>query len=376
MINTLYIHIPFCIKKCMYCDFFSLPFDKDLSSHYIKALGSELAIRKDVAGELKTIYIGGGTPTTLYPEELKMLFTVLGAAFAISADAEITIEANPGTIDKEKIMILKACGVNRFSLGVQSFNDRELSLLERIHSTSEAIKAFTALRDCGAENLSIDLIYGIPGQTVQEWKDTLSKAIELGPEHISAYELTPEKGTPLYSDIMDNKHVKPEEDSILDMYYHAIEVLTSAGYGHYEISNFAKEGFECRHNMNYWNRGGYIGLGAGAHSFIGDRRLSNTCDIKRYMDSLETGSLAIEEDMVVSCKEALKETIFLGLRKTKGLNTDRFKEDFVVDISGAATEIIKNGLLVSDREMLRLTTKGILVSNAVIVRLFEELGLD
>lgn len=376
MITALYIHIPFCIKKCMYCDFLSVPFDEGVAAHYIKALQQEFNIRKDVAGELKTLYLGGGTPTSLSPELLRMLFTGIGKAFAISADAEITIEANPGTIDKDKIMTLKDCGVNRFSLGVQSFNDRELSLLDRIHSASEAIKAFAVLRDCGVKNISVDLIYGIPGQTVQDWRDNLATALELEPEHLSAYELTPEKGTPLYSAIMENKLGKPEEDVILEMYYYTLDALKTAGYSHYEISNFAREGLECRHNMNYWNRGGYIGLGAGAHSFIGDRRTSNTCDIKKYIDTLEAGSLAIEEDMAVTCEDAIKETIFLGLRKTEGLNTERFKEDFGVDISGAATESIKNGLLVSDREMLRLTTKGILVSNAVIVRLFEESGLD
>lgn len=364
------------MKKCMYCDFLSVPFDEGLAARYIKALVHEFNIRSDAADELKTIYIGGGTPTTLSPEILRTLFTGLAEAFTISVDAEITIEANPGTIDKEKIMALKACGVNRFSLGVQSFNDRELRLLDRIHSAPEAIKAFASLRDCGVRNISIDLIYGIPGQTVQKWKASLSTAIELGPEHISAYELTPEKGTPLDSAIIENKLGKPEEDIILVMYYYTIDALKAAGYSHYEISNFAREGLESRHNMNYWNRGGYIGIGAGAHSFIGGKRISNTCDIKKYIDTLETGYLATEGDMFVSGEDAIKETIFLGLRKTEGLNTDRFKEDFGVDISGAATESIKNGLLVSDREMLRLTTKGILVSNAVIVRLFEELGLD
>lgn len=373
--NALYIHIPFCIKKCMYCDFLSIPFDEELSAHYIKALEREFYLRKDQSDELKTIYIGGGTPTTLSPELLRRLFKGIGVAFAISKNAEVSIEANPGTIDKEKIMLLKDCGVNRFSLGVQSFNDRELSLLERIHNASEAIKAFAVLRESGVKNLSIDLIYGIPGQTVQVWKDNLSKAIELGPEHISAYELTPEKGTPLHTAITENKLAKPDEDIILDMYYHTIDALRSAGYKHYEISNFARKGFESRHNMNYWNRGGYIGLGAGAHSFIGNRRCSNTCDIQKYISSLDAGSLAVEEDVMITDKEALKEAIFLGLRKTEGLNAVKVEEDFSADLTLAATELITNGLIVSDGGMLRLTAKGMLVSNAVIVRMFEELGV-
>lgn len=359
----------------MYCDFLSIPFDESLALRYIEAIGTEFGLRQELAGEFKTIYIGGGTPTTLSPDELIRLFTKLREVFTISSDAEITIEANPGTIDREKISALSVCGVNRFSIGVQSFNDTELKLLDRIHSASDGIRAVEMLRECGAENLSIDLIYGIPGQTLIDWARTISKAIELSPKHISAYELTPEKGTPLYRDIMENRLKKPDEDAIIGMYYHAIDTLAQAGYRHYEISNFANGGFACRHNLNYWDRGQYIGIGAGAHSFIGDRRIRNTNDIRRYIDTLNSGNLAIDEETEISCEDAIKEFIFLGLRKTEGLSITEFKKDLAIDLMEASDSLIDAGLLISDGNYLKLTREGIVISNSVITELIGKLNL-
>lgn len=375
MINNLYIHIPFCIRKCMYCDFLSIPFDESLASRYIEAIGTEFGLRHGLAGEFKTIYIGGGTPTTLAPDELIRLFAKLGEVFTISSDAEITIEANPGTIDREKISALSGCGVNRFSIGVQSFNDTELKLLDRIHSASDGIRAVEMLKECGAENLSIDLIYGIPGQTLSDWVRTVSKTIGLSPKHISAYELTPEKGTPLYRDIMENRLKKPDEDAIIGMYYHAIDMLSDAGYKHYEISNFANGGFACRHNLNYWERGQYIGIGAGAHSFIGDRRIRNTNDIRRYIDTLNSGNLAIDEETEISCEDAIKEFIFLGLRKTEGLSITEFKKNLAIDLMEASDSLIDAGFLISDGNYLKLTREGIVISNSVITELMGKLNL-
>lgn len=375
MANSLYIHIPFCIRKCIYCDFLSIRHDQNIAGDYVTALINELDIRKEAAGEIKTIYIGGGTPTTLTTQELIRLIQALRTSFRIMPDAEITIEANPGTIDREKISALADAGVNRLSLGIQSFIDMELQLLGRIHNSDDAVKAIDIVRSSGISNLSLDLIYGIPGQALKDWEYNISVAIEHPPEHISTYELTPEKETPLYDAIIKNELAKPDEETIINMYYYAIDSLTHAGYNHYEISNFAKEGFECRHNLNYWNRGEYIGIGAGAHSFIKDRRIRNTNDIEKYIKSLNNKLLAIEEDIEISCEDALKEFIFLGLRKTEGLNIKEFMEDLCLDLEPAAQELIENKLLESSGSFLRLTRKGIIVSNMVITELMAKLYL-
>jgi oxygen-independent coproporphyrinogen-3 oxidase len=371
MINSLYIHIPFCVKKCIYCDFFSIPYDEGLALRYVDALVRELTVRKNDAGELRSVYVGGGTPTTLPIVSLMRLFRTIKDAFAVTADAEVTIEANPGTVDREKVRTLAEMGFNRFSLGVQSFDDDTLKILGRIHTFEDVLRAVAAVRSSPIENFSVDLIYGIPGQTLDDWKKTVSTAIELAPRHISAYELTPEKDTPLFEKIETRELAKPAEEIIVAMYDIAIDRLGAAGYRHYEISNFAKPGFECRHNLNYWNRGEYIGVGAAAHSFIGDKRIRNTSDLKKYIDNLKAGILPIEESFEISCEEAIKECIFLGLRKTEGLDIRMFSEELGIDIVKAADELIHQGFLEIDRDHLTLTRKGIVVSNPVITELFE-----
>lgn len=373
-VSYLYIHIPFCLRKCLYCDFFSIPFDKSLSEEYIDAIMIEIDNRKEGLGRLKTIYIGGGTPTVLSLNGLDRLFKKL-RDIPWSDDIEITIEANPGTINSEMVKILNSLGVNRFSLGIQSFIDRELEILGRIHNSLDGIKAIELIRNEGAKNLSIDLIYGIPGQSVKDWQYNLTRAIEYSPEHISTYELTPEKETPLYDLITEGGLRKPDEDTIIDMYYHSIERLNRAGYIHYEISNFAKDGFQCRHNINYWDRGEYIGLGAGAHSFEDEIRRVNIRDVRRYIDIVKKGLSPYEEETVIRETEALKEYIFLGLRKRKGINVRAIKERFKIDIITASSDLISNGLLEVKGDYLRLTNRGLTLSNSIIVRLFETLGL-
>lgn len=375
MINSLYIHIPFCIRKCIYCDFLSIRHDQNIAGDYVTALINELDIRKKAAGEIKTIYIGGGTPTTLTTQELIRLIQALRSSFRILSDAEITIEANPGTIDREKIRALADAGVNRLSLGIQSFIDRELQLLGRIHNSDDAVKAIDIVRSSGISNLSIDLIYGIPNQSFNDWEVNLSRATEISPEHISAYELTQEKNTPLDELISQGTLEKPDEETIINMYFNTIDRFNKAGYLHYEISNYSKPGFECMHNLNYWNRGEYIGIGAGAHSFIGDRRIKNTYSIEQYIKSLNNNVLAIEEDIEISCEDALKEFIFLGLRKTEGLNIIEFREDLGLDLETASHELIANELLESSGGRLSLTRKGIIVSNMVITELMAKLYL-
>jgi oxygen-independent coproporphyrinogen-3 oxidase len=373
-VSSLYIHIPFCLKRCLYCDFYSIPFNPSLSEDYIEALLLEIEARMPGLDRLKTVYIGGGTPTALSIYSLDRLISKL-YDIPWSDDIEITIEANPCTVDREKIRILRDLGVNRFSLGIQSFIDKELQILGRIHNSSGGIDAIEILRDEGIENLSIDLIYGIPGQSIEDWGYNLSMAMRFSPEHISTYELTLEEGTPLYSLVSEGILKKPGEDTIVGMYYDAVKGLTVAGYRHYEISNFSREGLECRHNINYWERGRYTGLGAGAHSFEGEVRRENIRDVVKYIATLKRGELPSEREMEITREEALKEYIFLGLRKRDGLSKGFFEENFGIDISLIAGDILEDGLLEMIDGHIRLTEKGITVSNSIIVRLFELLGL-
>ncbi|HWR59647.1 MAG TPA: radical SAM family heme chaperone HemW [Thermodesulfovibrionales bacterium] len=371
MTNCLYIHIPFCVKKCIYCDFLSVPYDNALAMNYVSSITKELELRKHTARTLKSVYIGGGTPTTVPTPDLIRILRKIKDSFDIAPDAEITIEANPGTTGKETFTALYESGINRISLGAQSFNEDELKLLGRIHDSSDALRSIVGARHAGITNISIDLIYGIPGQTLDAWSHTVSEAIEISPEHISAYELTIEDGTPLHKLIAKGEMEKPDEEIIVDMYYHAIDRFAKAGYGQYEISNFARPGFECRHNLNYWNRGQYIGVGAAAHSFIENERTRNTDDIEKYIRATQGGKLAVEENNVISPADAAKELIFLGLRKTEGLKIAECRNILGIDIAKTSKDLIAEGLLVSDSGRLRLTKKGIVVSTSVIAELLE-----
>ena len=377
MLESLYIHIPFCIKKCLYCDFLSVSYNESLARVYTDALCKELVLKKNLAGELKTIYIGGGTPTILPEECFGQLFKCLKENFKFSDSPEITVEANPGTVDKSKIDAMLSLGVNRLSIGVQSFNDDELKTLGRIHSSDGALKAIELVKNSGVKNFSIDLIYGIPEQTMDSWKHTLSKAaaFTLSPTHISSYELTPEKDTPLYGLIEGGKIKMPDEELILEMYGYAIDYLASKGYEHYEISNFALHGFRCIHNLNYWDRGEYIAAGAGAHSFIKGFRSKNTDDIRRYIKDLNKGIIPEAESTEIKRDDAIKEFIFLGLRKTEGISLAKAKE-LGLDLPVVCRELIEEGHLEMEGDYLRLSRKGLVISNAIIVRIFELLELE
>lgn len=375
MPEFLYIHIPFCIKKCLYCDFLSVPYNESLAKAYTDVLCKELILKKDNAGKLKTVYVGGGTPSILPEECFRQLFKCLKENFKFSDSPEIAIEANPGTVDKSKIDTMLSLGVNRLSIGVQSFNDTELKTLGRIHTSDEALKAIETIKDSGINNFSIDLIYGIPGQALDSWKKTISKVFELSPAHISSYELTPEKDTPMYGLIQSGGIKMPDEDMVLSMYDYAIKHLTSKGYEHYEISNFALHGFRCLHNLNYWDRGEYIGAGAGAHSFIRGFRSKNTDDIRRYIKDLNKGIIPEAESTEIKCEDANKEFIFLNLRKTEGISLAK-AEDLGLDMPSVCMGLIEEGYLEIKGDYLRLSRKGLVISNSVIVRLFEELGLD
>lgn len=380
MVNYLYIHIPFCIKKCIYCDFYSIPFKSRISGDYIKALCKEIESRKDVVDNLTTIYIGGGTPTILSEKEITGLLQAVRDNYVIDLDAEITIEANPLTISEDKAKKLLDSGINRISIGIQSLIDKELITLGRSHNANDAISAIKCVRKAGFKNVSIDLIYGIPlyksqipNPKSQNWQYSLKKALELSPEHISTYELTPEKDTPLYEDIKSGRLAMPDERVISEMYYKGIDILKEHGYVHYEISNFAKPGYECRHNLNYWNRGEYLGIGAGAHSFFDGKRIGNARDINYYIESIDNNRIPVAEEHYISNDEALKEFIFLGMRKTDGIDMELLPDEKRVLIKKAVEDLASHGLVELHGNCLRLTRKGLILSNEVIVQVLLSL---
>jgi oxygen-independent coproporphyrinogen-3 oxidase len=369
MARYLYIHIPFCLKKCTYCDFYSVSDSKFIIGPYMTSLCKELEMRKAYNGELDGIYIGGGTPSILKEKDIATIMDKVRSTCRISAEAEITSEANPGTLTEKGTKGMLNAGINRISIGVQSLDDRELSLLGRMHDAAEAIAAFNIARVGGFGNISLDLIYGIPGQNLDGWKRTLKKIISLCPEHISTYELTPEKNTILYEQLEKNRLKLPDEDEVAEMYYTAIDILTEGGYEHYEISNFALPGLLCRHNLNYWDRGEYIGIGAGAHSFLAGRRIANVCDVRQYIHDVELGALPIAEETLLNYRDEIEETLFLGLRKTDGFDSKLIPADMTEQLKEALDDLSHQGLLDLSRGHIKLTRKGLIVCNSVIVRL-------
>lgn len=375
MPDFLYIHIPFCVKKCLYCDFLSVPYEESSAERYTDALCMELRLKKGLARPLRGIYLGGGTPSLLPGDCLKKIFTCLRENFPFSGQPEITAEANPGTFDRSKLHTMLSLGINRISMGVQSFIEDELTVLGRIHTAEEALASATLLKASGLANFSLDLMYGIPGQTNATWEKTLAAAVGLTPAHISAYELTPEKKTPFFDLITSGTVMKPSEETILEMYRTTINILAYAGYEHYEISNFARPGFRCLHNLNYWDRGEYLGAGVGAHSFIRNIRSKNTGDIPIYIESLNRGVIPETESTELSLRDAVRESLFLGLRKTEGIDISRLP-NHGLSIPDAVKNLVYDGYLELINDHLRLTEKGILISNSIIVRLFDIFAPD
>ncbi len=399
---SLYIHIPFCLKRCIYCDFVSGIYNPARADAYINALKKEIS---NLPNEkpLSTLFIGGGTPTALSSDVLSGLINHIFTKFRFEDDYEATIEANPGTVDKDKLKAIRSAGINRMSIGVQSFHDDELSFLGRIHTSEEAEQAVYIARDAGFENIGIDLIYGIPGQDIESWNNTLGKAVSLKPKHISTYELTVESGTLLY-DYLKNppsfpfakggnssplwqRGVRgdlsietnlPEEDKIIEMYEHAINYLTSEGYTHYEISNFALPGYQCKHNLNYWDRGEYYGAGLGAHSFMNGKRFYNTDNLDDYLKLLSENKSPVKGSETITEDMALSEALFLGLRKTEGVNVETFSRQYKKNILSYYQKEIKDlheaGLIevassgCSYETAMKLTGKGLILSNEVFAK--------
>ncbi len=384
-INYLYIHVPFCISKCSYCDFYSLPLgsvSQDVFSEYVKALCAEINQKKEYLKYLKTIYIGGGTPSILPTKEISNLIESINKISLFDKDIEITIEVNPNSVDHEKLKDYLSLGINRLSIGVQSFCNDELSILGRIHNEAEAEQAIELSRKAGFKNISLDLIYGIPNKDsdidlnrIKNWQYSLKKALKFCPEHLSLYELTYEEGTKITNAIKNKGLFAPNEEVIKEMYYLGIDILKQHGYRQYEISNFSKEGFQCLHNLNYWDRGEYIGIGAGAHSFFDKKRSANFSDILLYIEKIRNNEVPIVEEIVLNKEEEIKELVFLGLRKTKGIEVSKLYDKNLMDLlDGILSELISQGLLEIKDGYLRLTRKGLILSNEVIVRIL--LGIE
>lgn len=372
---SLYIHIPFCAGKCRYCGFYSTPYSSGRADEFLSGLQNEASrYRNDFSHRSFTsIYIGGGTPTVLSPSQLELLICVIAEYFPIDDHAEFTIEANPNSVTSGKLSLLLAQGVNRLSLGVQSFSDRILQFLGRLHTGEQAADTFRLARIAGFGNIGIDLIYGIPGQTTTDWESTLGAAITLKPEHISVYSLSVDDGSQLLREAEAGRFTLPDDEVVAAMYERAVQMLNKARYQQYEISNFSLPGYECRQNMNYWERGEYLGLGPGAWSFISGTRYSNISDIIQYAQRLSNGDSVIDVRETPGPDPSARETILLRLRTMKGLDLRCFEIEFGADLlhqlEKNAVPLLNAGLLRQSEGRLSLTERGILLSNEALARL-------
>ncbi len=369
----VYIHIPFCVQKCVYCDFLSSPATKDRQKEYMTALKREIETeaQKYKEFQVNTIFFGGGTPSILEAGDIKECMDILKSNYNISENAEITMEMNPGTATNDKFIELKNAGINRLSIGLQSANNDELKLLGRIHTYEEFLQTYTNARNAGFENINIDLMSALPGQSCEDWIDNVQKVLELKPEHISAYSLIVEEGTPLY-DNLDSYPQLPSEEEDREMYQETKKILALNGYERYEVSNYAKKGFECKHNIVYWQRDNYVGFGLGAASMVENMRWSNTSDMKKYLEyNNDNGDSSIKEDVhKLSKEECMEEFMFLGLRMTKGVRKKAFFELFGNTIEEIYGNVINKWemqeMLVQNKEYVFFTDKGIDVSNVIL----------
>ena len=368
----LYLHFPFCISKCPYCDFnsYQLKEDNQISS-YISALYQEITAysQKLKKNNIKTIYLGGGTPTILSGVQIYNILEFCKDKFTIDKDAEITIEANPGTLDDEKIKLLTESGINRLSLGAQSFNDLLLKKLGRIHNTQDIIDSYYLAREKGFNNINIDIMFALPDQTTKDLQTTLEKAISLKPDHLSLYNLTIKPGTEYYKKYKRGKLKLPTEDEEFDMYNWAINFLKENNFEHYEIANFARPYKRSVHNLIYWQNKPYLGIGAGAYSFIKGYRYMNYENPERYIKEIMSGKLPVDNGEKLSLKKRMIETIILGLRTKDGVVYKKFKIRFKVDINNIfhkqINKLINLGLLQKDNYRIKLTKKGVFLANTV-----------
>ncbi len=362
----IYLHIPFCKQKCLYCDFNSYAGKESLMKEYCHALKKEI-VTYATDRPVDTVYFGGGTPTALGAEGLADLFRTVKENFSLTGDCEVTAECNPGTIEKDGLLRLYQAGFNRLSIGLQSTEDQVLKQLGRIHTVKDFQDCFSHAREVGFTNLSLDLMYGLPGQEVQEWENTLQTALKFQPEHLSCYGLKVEEGTPFATMNLS----LPEDDSIREMYDVCVEYLEKAGYPRYEISNFAKPGFESRHNLKYWRYEDFIGIGAGAYSCLGEVRYYNLSGIQEYCRAMAEKGSAKEEEIPLSLKERMSEFCFLGLRTTEGISEGVFRSRFGKALTEVFGEELNRNL--SRKTILyldgryRIAPEFLFVSNTILV---------
>ena len=369
--SELYIHIPFCVRKCLYCDFLSFAADDKTKEKYIEALCTELMFigKERCQTSLSSVFIGGGTPSVLPAELIVRVMECVKEHFTLDSDAEVTIECNPGTVDEEKLNAYFGCGINRISFGLQSVHDGELKKLGRIHTFDDFLKSYEAAVSAGFTNINVDLMSDIPGQNVDSWTKTLKTICELkpAPNHISAYSLIVEEGTPFADMAEEGKLDIPDEDTDREMYHMTSKILSQYGYERYEISNYAKPGHECRHNLGYWTGVEYYGAGLGAASYYGGCRFTNTPDMPVYMgDPIDSFKL----DEKLTNADKMSEFMILGLRLTKGVDTAEFKERFcrnLSDVYGREMERFKaEGLLTEEDGRVHLSEQGLDLANFVM----------
>ena len=375
---AIYIHIPFCVRKCLYCDFLSAPASDETREQYVQALCREIREERKsyVNYKIETIFLGGGTPSLLSGEQLDRILGTVFDAYQVADDCEISMEVNPGTVTKEKLKAYKRAGVNRLSIGMQSAVEEELQSLGRIHSSEDAFDTYDLAVKTGFNNINIDLMSAIPGQTIESWKESLKRILDLepAPAHVSAYSLIIEEGTPFF----ENTPTLPDEDTEREMYKITNDILSESGYLRYEISNYAKPGFACRHNCTYWERGSYAGFGIGAASLVEQVRFSNTRNLKDYLGKyLKNATVAIKENrQELSVEEQMEEFMFLGLRMMRGVSAGKFSDLFGKTIEqvypGIVEKYCRQGLLQKIPEQgsgevrIALTERGIDVSNVIM----------
>ncbi len=369
----LYIHVPFCKSKCNYCDFNSYAGMEELIPEYFNSMKKEIEFYRERLRDytIGTVFIGGGTPSMVEEKYIVDILDICFKTMKISNEAEISIEANPGTVNLNKLFSYRNAGINRLSMGLQAWQDHILQYIGRIHKARDFSDNIEAARKAGFENINADLMFGLPGQTINDWEETLKAVDDLGVEHISCYSLKIEEGTVL-GEKLDSGELIPVEDELdRAMYDSAIEFLKSKKFMRYEISNFAKPGFQCRHNLIYWRAEEYIGLGAGAHSYFENNRFNNVNKIKDYIRNIQEGNGIIENVQFINLEESMSEYMILGLRLTEGVNIAKFKERFgqnIFDVWGEVIEKnVRKGLLTMENESIQLTSKGFDLANSVFV---------
>ncbi|GAC1619305.1 MAG: radical SAM family heme chaperone HemW [Ktedonobacteraceae bacterium] len=380
---SLYLHIPFCHTRCHYCDFNTYAGMLPLREPYVKALLKEIALAGTMAQyadgtqrRSRTIFFGGGTPSLLTVSQITRLLNACFASFAVDKDAEITMEANPGTLNQEQLKGIRAAGINRLSMGAQSFDAELLQMLGRIHTPEEITQAVQFARTAGFASINVDFMFGLPGQTMQQWRETLDRALALLPEHLSLYSLIIEEGTPFHTWAHEGRIIPGDEDLCADMYEYADERLRVAGYENYEISNWALPRHHSRHNLTYWQNLPYIGMGAGAYSTFGKRRFSNIREPLDYMKALNARRSPEAESESVEREQEMSETAFLALRTAMGLHIPtfarRFAQPFAQFVGDRLRPVEEAGLLEYEDDWLRLSKRGRLLGNEVFLRLLPD----